>query len=268
MSVVRFLAVFIALTLSTMVRAQVLPANAALCAAEHEICQISNNQPATVYYGSGEDWNVRTNVSGSISCSNAVFGDPIRGTFKACYYVAESQEDTQDNTSDSVNDSVSGSGDTYFVDASGGNDANNGLSENTPWRTFANINNKSFSPGDSILLRRGRAWTGTIELNGSGAPGDPIVLGSYGTGAKPIVNGNGRTDCSVIPNRETNCTIHLHNEEYWTIRDLEITNYDPSEENGRSLAEWESRNISNYANVSVPSLSCHSCIFWIWRFME
>jgi len=36
---------------------------------------------------------------------------------------------------------------TYYVDATNGNDANNGLSEVTPWKTIAKVNASRFNPG-------------------------------------------------------------------------------------------------------------------------
>jgi hypothetical protein len=36
---------------------------------------------------------------------------------------------------------------TYYVDATNGNDANNGLSEVTPWKTIAKVNAPRFNPG-------------------------------------------------------------------------------------------------------------------------
>jgi len=36
---------------------------------------------------------------------------------------------------------------TYYVDATNGNDSNNGLSEATPWKTIAKVNASRFNPG-------------------------------------------------------------------------------------------------------------------------
>jgi hypothetical protein len=44
---------------------------------------------------------------------------------------------------------------TYYVDATNGNDTNNGLSEATPWKTIAKVNGSKFLPGDQILFKRG-----------------------------------------------------------------------------------------------------------------
>ncbi|MEZ4969244.1 MAG: hypothetical protein R2814_06220 [Flavobacteriaceae bacterium] len=50
----------------------------------------------------------------------------------------------------------------YYVDATLGNDDNNGISEATPWKTLTKVNNSSstFMAGDMILFKRGEVWIG------------------------------------------------------------------------------------------------------------
>jgi hypothetical protein len=63
------------------------PSSAAVsCAAENGTCTLPAGVVTTVWYGAGTSWTSRMYVSGSIGCSNAVFGDPISGTFKSCRY--------------------------------------------------------------------------------------------------------------------------------------------------------------------------------------
>jgi len=79
---------------------------------------------------------------------------------------------------------------TYYV-SSAGNDGANGLSEATPWKTIAMVNSRfsSFMPGDRILFNRGDIFYGTLKFTKSGAAGNPILIGAYGTGSKPIITG-------------------------------------------------------------------------------
>src|ERR1035437_5295098 len=72
-----------------------------------------------------------------------------------------------------------------------GNDANNGTSTSTPWQTLAKFNSVFFSrsPGDSLLFKRGDTFYGSITSSRSRSAGSPIIIGAYGTGAKPIVTG-------------------------------------------------------------------------------
>jgi hypothetical protein len=44
---------------------------------------------------------------------------------------------------------------TFYVDATNGKDANNGLSKTKAWKTIAKVNVSRFNPGDHILFKRG-----------------------------------------------------------------------------------------------------------------
>ncbi len=77
----------------------------------------------------------------------------------------------------------------YYVDAAAGNDANNGVSPQTAWRTLAKVNASRFNPGDSVLLKRGERWRERLDVPSSGAPGSPITFSAYGAGENPIING-------------------------------------------------------------------------------
>ena len=72
---------------------------------------------------------------------------------------------------------------TYYIDAGGGEDANDGLSEATAWRSLGNIG-KPFAEGDSILLKRGEIWREEAVVSSSG-----ITIGAYGEGHWPIICG-------------------------------------------------------------------------------
>ncbi len=65
-----------------------LPGGTTSCASENRTCTLPSGTPATVYYGSGSSWAVKSGVAGSIACSNTTFGDPIAGTSKSCRYLA------------------------------------------------------------------------------------------------------------------------------------------------------------------------------------
>jgi hypothetical protein len=78
---------------------------------------------------------------------------------------------------------------TYYVSSSGGNDANNGTSGSTAWQTVAHVNGHTFSPGDSILFRRGDVWNESLAPPSSGSSGNPIAFDAYGTGAAPNLTG-------------------------------------------------------------------------------
>lgn len=70
---------------------------------------------------------------------------------------------------------------TYYV-SNAGNDANNGTSTNTPWRTIAKINAFAFSINDSIKFNDGDSWNEKLIPSISN-----LYFGSYSTGDKPII---------------------------------------------------------------------------------
>ncbi len=108
---------------------------------------------------------------------------------------------------------------TYYVDSAGGNDDWSGTSPATAWQSLTKVSTVTFSPGDQILLKAGSVWSGQqLYPKGSGSAANPIVVDMYDTGAKPLINGEGAHQEAV----------HLYNQEYWEISNLEVTNYDPA----------------------------------------
>ena len=59
------------------------PSGYTLCARENERCSFSGTRD--VAYGANGRFVYRRNVRGGVDCNNRVFGDPIRGVYKACY---------------------------------------------------------------------------------------------------------------------------------------------------------------------------------------
>ncbi len=105
-------------------------------------------------------------------------------------------------------------GTTYYVDSASGNDGNNGTDPSTPWQSLGKVNSWTFQAGDHILLKAGNTWTGQLAPQGSGASGSPIVIDQYGSGNKPRIDGQGNA---------TYGTVYLHDQQYWEINNLELT---------------------------------------------
>ena len=78
---------------------------------------------------------------------------------------------------------------TYYVAASNGNDANDGLSSATAWKTISKVNALSFQPGDNILFKSGEMWREQLVPPSSGTAGNVITFGAYSSGAKPVISG-------------------------------------------------------------------------------
>jgi len=86
----------------------------------------------------------------------------------------------------------------YYISSSTGNDANNGRSPATAWKTLAKLNTtfwQNLNPGDSVLFCRGDTWTrfepdnfGRLEV-GVASEGiiTGVTIGAYGTGEIPVI---------------------------------------------------------------------------------
>jgi hypothetical protein len=103
-------------------------------------------------------------------------------------------------------------GTSYYIDC-GATGTGSGT-EAAPWTQLATVASKTFVPGDRVLLKRGSTCQGALRFSGSGSAVAPIVVGSYGTGAKPLIKGNG-----TVPE-----AVRLANQEYVHLTDLEVTN--------------------------------------------
>jgi len=120
----------------------------------------------------------------------------------------------------------SGGATIYYVDSQNGDDARSGTSIERAWSSLERVNAHVFQPGDRLLFKAGSCFTGQLRPQGSGAVVDsrpvPIVIGKYGDGPRPCIEGEGR----VLD------TLLLRNVEFWEVQDLEITNL------GTNRAPW------------------------------
>jgi hypothetical protein len=79
---------------------------------------------------------------------------------------------------------------TYYVSSSAGNDAQNGTSSSSAWKTLTKVNSMAFQAGDSVLFKRGDTWTKQrLIIKSNGKAGQPITFGTYGTGNLPKFDG-------------------------------------------------------------------------------
>lgn len=114
----------------------------------------------------------------------------------------------------------------YYVDSIAGDDDNNGTSESTPWQSLTKVNGVIFLPGDNVLFKRGREWSGTLYpksgttfatiTDGSGSgPSSRVTFDAYGDpeDPKPIINGGGAA-----------VAVQIINKQYFTFRNFHVTN--------------------------------------------
>ena len=105
---------------------------------------------------------------------------------------------------------------TRFV-ATDGDDASDGTSPSTPWRTIQKAAD-SAQPGDVVCVRGG-VYNERVTLHVSGTASASITFQSY-PGETAIIDGTGIT----VPD-DDNGLVYIKDQAYLVIRDLEIRNY-------------------------------------------
>lgn len=137
----------------------------------------------------------------------------------------------------------------YFVSATG-NDANDGLTINTPWQTIQKVNSFPFQPGDAILFEGGKTFHGTIYFTSShsGTSNSPVILKSYGQG-KAIIHG-GATNA-----------IEIWNAEYVEIRDLEVMGNGRYNNHGTGIYITTDRTDKMLPGVVIDNIDAHG-FYW------
>jgi hypothetical protein len=60
------------------------PAGYTFCSQENQTCSFSG-KTQDVIYGANNNWTAPRTFTNSVACNNSTFGDPLVGTFKACY---------------------------------------------------------------------------------------------------------------------------------------------------------------------------------------
>ena len=101
---------------------------------------------------------------------------------------------------------------TYYVDPNAGSDSNSGRLPTSAWATLEKVNATTLLPGDSVLLCSGCVFRGQLAPRGAGEDRHVILIGRYGNGPLPRIEGAGED------------AVLLRNTEYIELRDLEITN--------------------------------------------
>jgi len=77
----------------------------------------------------------------------------------------------------------------YYVDATNGNDNNNGTTPEKAWQSIGKVNGATLLPGDSVLFKRGEIFRGNL-IPRSGSELGSITYCDYGSGNKPKILGS------------------------------------------------------------------------------
>jgi parallel beta-helix repeat protein len=81
-------------------------------------------------------------------------------------------------------------GQSVYHVSSSGNDGNNGLSPATAFKSIDKVNSLKLNPGDQVLFNSGDTFRGQLSIRQGGTEGKPVIIGAYGSGAKPFLNGS------------------------------------------------------------------------------
>jgi hypothetical protein len=85
---------------------------------------------------------------------------------------------------------------SYYVDPQG-SDSADGRTPGTAWKSLSKVNTRTFEPGDTVRFKAGGEWTGQLSPHGSGTKSSPVTLTSYGSGARPRIQGGGSVDAAI-----------------------------------------------------------------------
>ena len=106
--------------------------------------------------------------------------------------------------------------DTYYLDAEGGDNSNDGKSPERAWKSLSKVADIKLLPGDQVLLRRGCTFNEIFLIDDSqGSKKQQITVSTYGNGDKPKIVAPGNSKHAV----------QIRNCEYITIEDLDIKNH-------------------------------------------
>ncbi|OWV77548.1 polysaccharidase [Rhizobium sp. R634] len=157
----------------------------------------------------------------------------------------------------------------YYVNSATGSDRNSGTGQTSAFATLSKVESLKLKPGDSVLLAKGSVFNEQFDIKYSGTESAPIKIGSYGTGAAPVIHSNGDGIHSlyasniVIENLKISNTgsagIYGGSVTNWTVRNVEIAKTGQSESAG-AVTFRNSKNIT-VENSKVTDVKGDG--FWI-----
>lgn len=89
---------------------------------------------------------------------------------------------------------------TYYVDSRAGDDAADGLSSATAWKSLAPMKGKTLGPGERLLLKRGSVFNEELVVTAKASPANWAEIGAYGEGPRPQIRRNRHIDdrCAYV----------------------------------------------------------------------
>ncbi|MGW0122052.1 right-handed parallel beta-helix repeat-containing protein [Streptomyces sp. NPDC003327] len=86
-------------------------------------------------------------------------------------------------------------------------------SQGAPFNSVAQANGRTYGPGDTLAFAAGTTCTGSLAPRGSGTAAAPVTLTGYGTGALPVLDGDGAAN-----------VVSFTNQDHWRVSGLKLTN--------------------------------------------
>jgi parallel beta-helix repeat protein len=109
-----------------------------------------------------------------------------------------------------------GVGGTIYYVSNAGDDGNTGLSDGQAWATIDKVSSAVLNPDDIVLFKRGDTFhnvsNNPLYTFSAGTLGHPITFSAYGTGARPIIDGQGTSE-----------NVGFFLTDYITVSDLRFT---------------------------------------------
>ena len=136
---------------------------------------------------------------------------------------------------------------TYYVDATRGDDANSGLSPESPWRTLTQASTLQLQPGERLLLKCGETFEGRLEICGRGTADSLACVGSYGEGAMPVI---------VAPDSSL-YAVRIYASDYLTCSGLELINHGSQDLPRRTGLRLESIDRGTSHQITLDGLYIH-----------
>ena len=133
---------------------------------------------------------------------------------------------------------------SYYLDATNGDDNQNGLSESNAWKSLSKLRDVKLNPGDRVLLKRENIFQGELEISGQGTSDNRIYVETYGEGDKPCIVGN---DTSLY-------AVRILNSDYLTLRNVEIVNTGKERKPHRTGLKIECRNYGVSKNIVIDGV--------------
>lgn len=134
----------------------------------------------------------------------------------------------------------------YYLDATGGDDNNSGLSSDKAWKSLEKLREVKLQPGNKVLLKRGEVFNGELEISAHGTPENRIYVDAYGEAEpKPCIVGY---ENSMYAAR-------IYNSDYVTLQNLEIVNTGKQPVPYRSGLKIESMNYGVSHHIVVNNVT-------------